>query len=733
MLAFGCLLAMGGCGGLSCDSDETTGGSSGPPLGGSSSVKVTLPSGVAAGDAIVTTGAGSYPVTGKEQAIEVTGDGHALAAITEASTGKLISLAIVKKGASGEVLDHEDAALAMLHMGLGLFNVHNARRSSLLDQVRASGAVGPLATAIANEWKSNRHALNAPSSALRSALQTALTKAGSGALRSPQKMDVERMQEGRAQGRAGQLQPGVVAHVGENRDLGNYPFAAAQHLVNLQATNGYKVLSLSVTPASVLTIRQGGSQPDTIYDGPHPVNFLREGSASLISTDPIYLEVPEGKDEQSYTCIVLSGAFGQNMPAWVQEFPFYRPFDALMESERARLRQQAVCRIFGEMILDAAGISSWDYTREDLDEMIDGLQAVGGSFTQTVESLKIDSDPLGKLSAMLSAAGGSDATVRKVVEAVRSIAGEAGGIYLTPGSLNEGRLRSLRALLGLHNWTGIFEALGVHSDLVSGLFNIPPFEVCSLRASRAAVALNPAVGEYLPNNAIVTFLETPSASPGEALTYRYKVLSGAGVILNSGNSTGSEIESTSNRLQIRTSASTIDEVEVRAEAFRKNAQNQLVSLGYDVGTYRQVGRMMLRMGEYRGLNGHRHIVWHDWQGREATGRNRWKGGRYRLRTYRQGQNWGGFDFTLPEFIGRPFGSVDYPGAYPGKAILDSDGKTGGSGVQPYNLGDRIMVVENVANVAPGVTPDYGAVLSSFRNVGPGILRPDTVILWRMGD
>lgn len=724
-----------GCGGCGGGNESSGGGSSGPPIGAVASVRVVLPSGIEPSDALLTTGAGSSAVTGAEQPLSLTGNGPGLATITEAATGRLISLALVGSESKSEVLDSSDAALALLHMALGFFNTHEARRAALLTQAKNSGATAGLATAIAEEWKTNPYALNAPSAKLRTALKSALDKVGAGALRSPRSINLQETKESEqsTQGRAGQIQPGVIARVGENRAMEGYPFAASQHLVNLRATNGYRVHSLSVTPASVLTIKHGGAQPDTIYDGPHPVSFLKEGAASFISTDPIYLEVPEGKDEQSYTCIVLSGTYGQNMPAWVAEFPFYRPFDAIMETERARLRQQAVSRIFGEMILDAAGLSSWSYTMEDLDEMIEGLLAVGGSFSQTVESLKIDSDPLGKLGTMLAAAGGSDETARKVIEAVRNIAGEAGGVYLTPGSLSQSRLRSLRALIGLYNWTGIFESLGTHSDLVSGLFNIPPFEVSDLRAVREDVFLDPAVGEYLPSNAIVTFVETPSATPGEVLTYKYKVLAGSGVTLNSGSSTGTEIESTSNRLQIRTTAATIDEIEVRAEAFRRNAQNQLESLGYDVGVYRQVGRMMLRMGEYKGLNGYRHIVWHDWQSKESTGRNRWKGGRYRLRTYRQGQNYGGFDFTLPEFVGRPFGTVDYPGAYPGKAILDADGKTGGSGVQPYNLGDRIMVVENAADVAPGVTPDYGLVLNSFRKVGPGIFRPDTVILWRMGD
>lgn len=725
-----------GCGGCGGGNDSSGTGSGGPPIGGAASVRVVLPAGISPTDAVLTTGASSTPVTGSDQPITLAGGGPGVAVITHASTGKLISMAMVSSESKSEVLDSNDAALALLHMALGFFNAHDARRTQLLTQVKASGALTVLAAAIAEDWKTDPYALSAPSAKLRAALQAALSKVGAGAIRSPKTLDPAEISAASREeaGRAGQIQPGVLARVGENIKLEGYPFSAAEHQVNLEPTNGYKVLSLSLTPASVLTIRQGaGSQPDDVYDGPLPVDFLRESSSSFIATPPIFLEVPEGDDEVSYTCIVLSGVFGQSMPAWVQEFPFYRPFDALIESERARLRQQAVSRIFGEMVLDAAGLTTWNYTQEDLDEMIQALLTVGGSISQTVESLKADSDPLGKLGAMLAAAAGSDDTARKVLLAVRNIAGEAGGVYLTPGSLNQGRIRSFRALLGLYNWTGIFEALGVHSDVVSGLFNIPPFEVSDLRAVRSDVAFNPAVGEFLPGNALVTFVETPGANPGEVLTYKYKVLYGSGITLNSASSTGTQIESNSNRLQIRTSGTSLDEIAVEVEVFRKNAQNQLVSLGVDSAVFRQVGRMNLRMGEYRGLDGRRHIVWHDWQGRESTGRNRWKGGRYRLRTYRQGQVYGGFDFTLPEFVGRPFGTVDYPGAYPGKAILDADGKTGGSGVQPYNLGDRIMVVESVADVAPGVTPDYGAILQSFRNVGPGIFRPDTVILWRMGD
>jgi hypothetical protein len=406
-----------------------------------------------------------------------------------------------------------------------------------------------------------------------------------------------------------------------------------------------------------------------------------------------------------------------------------------IDQERARLRQMALMRIFGEMVLDAAGVPQGQYTREDLAAMIESLKLAGGAISSGVEASTQNGNPLGVLDDMLAAMAANDDVTLRALQGVKLIAGEAGPIYLTPESLNAGRIRAIRAVLALYNTVGISEALGDYSVLVTDLFRTPPVVFNDVRAVRADVDFDPATDTFIPGEALVTFLNVAGAEPGEEFVYRYKVETGIGITLNSANSTGTEIESNSNRLQIRTSGSTSDEVVIRGEALKRNEQNQLVSVGIGVGVYRQTGEIQFRMVQTEGENGYRHLAFQDDVMKESTGRNRWKGGRYRLATFRNGLFWGSTNFTIPEFVGRPFSQNLWILNFPGKQIKDNDGTFGTAGVGIYDLGDRFLILRAYSDVPEGVNPDYGAILSSWNNLitNPGSLGPHTAYLRRIGD
>lgn len=729
----GCAGLFGGSGG-GAGSTGTTGTTGTSGTAGSALVQVVLPTGMAPADAVAVTAGGSVPVTGGEQSLAVVGDTETLVTIIEASSGRLISLGLVKSGGTGEVLDSTDAALGLLHLGLGLFEETGSRRTELLDQVRGSAAVATLAGVIATEWQTNRFALDQPSPGLKSALKTALSTIGNGVLRSrteTKQIDLSQVHEGR--GRDVGLRAGIYAAIGENVPT-RLPLLPTQHQINNEATNGYKLLSNTTTPSSLITVNfiNGAYQ---VFDGPRTVDFLGEDSSTDFRlSEVVYLEVPEGQDEESYRAFSLSGSFSTQISE-IDQGTLYQVFQPTLDQERARLRQMALMRIFGEMVLDAAGVPEVKYTRENLAAMIESLKLAGGVISTGVEASTQPGDALGILDDMLGAMAANDDITLRALQGVKLIAGEAGPIYLTPESLNAGRIRAIRAVLALYNTVGISETLGDYSVKVTDLFRTPPVTFNDVRAFRADVDFDPAVDTFIPGEALVTFLRVTGAQPGDQFVYRYKVEAGIGITLNSANSTGTEIESNSDRLQIRTSGSTSDEVVIRGEALKRNEQNQLVSVGVAIGVYRQTGEIRFRMLQTDGENGFKHLSFQDEILKESTGRNRWKGGRYRLATFRNGLFWGSTNFTIPEYVGRPFSRNLWIRNYPAKQIKDNDGTFGTAGVGIYDLGDRFLILRAYADLPAGTTPNYGAILSSWNDLitNPGSLGPHTAYLRRLGD
>lgn len=664
-------IVISACGG----SGDAVGGGGGGGGGTEALATVSLPPGIPSANATISTLQTEATVTGSGQKVTVNTGTPTLSLVTETASGKLLSLGYLEPVATGQALDAKAAASALIFTALGGSNEKGAERSDLLQQISASAAATTLAGVITGQWATNPYALDNPDAALKTALATAISQAA-GAVRRPEKSAPISDKKSEEFGTGFTLD--IATLIGGRQISGvEWDLGVGQYL--LQNASGVPATAFKYTVFHDNTPVDPVQPPDSRFDVPAWAN-------SEVMTPQL-----QGNDNNtSYEDVVLAGVFGVpdpaeiNVPYWATELPRWR-------AELELLRQKALLRIFEEVVLDFVGAGGSSFTLEQVEQTIPLLDAAGPKVHIELENAKGENALLTTLSQLLLTAGEGDDVAKKVLAALKPVAGANAG-FLDPANLSPARIRAFRAALRLYAKLGIIEPLGQYGPKLRELQTGDRFSIIDVIVSRNSLVLVPNTGEYGPGNTIPVKASVRNYDASDDVSFKWTLEIAFHTTMTAGDGkTGTVIETPSDRVTLKTNSQSRGTIKVKCELFAKNEQGVKEKAGEAFAYFNQIGDMTYQYGTWERMPGLTIFYAHSIVNKKLVGRNRYEGGNYHVELWRGTTLKARYDFKVPEYVGLPHNLAADPGTNdrkledPAKYVLDE-------GVDVYDHGDKLFLV-----------------------------------------
>ncbi|MCG9894234.1 MAG: hypothetical protein MH204_02005 [Fimbriimonadaceae bacterium] len=720
-----CLMASMGCGGSGA-------GSVPGPIGASVTVGLELAPGTDLKNVVVVSGQSETAAgSGSGLKVAVNEEAPTLATVLDESSGKLMALAVLRPGAAGQKIDARSTAVALVHLAMGMSNEQTARRTALLDQLEAAPAIQTLADRIAAAWAADRFALESPPADLKTAIATA-ANAMATTVRSPSRSAAEPSPEARPASR----------EVGEEFTVEPLPGAfdgdvSVRQVQNtLSPTTRYAFYNHVTRPATVYTyvLERGldGFYPTPLSapepkEGPLSVPFLPQfgGILDYARTKDVPVSMADRVTSEIHGGVVLSGVFGSPDPAAL-DLPEWRLHAAAFRAELRRLRQLALVRIFADITLDLTGAGGQPYTQAQLESTLADLRASGTEMSLALDYATEPTGGIATLGQMLGSLAGSDDTTRRVLAALRPVAG-VNARYLEPGSLSGRRVAALRAALRVFDVTGLLGPLAEYGTTLRDVQSGNPFQVVRYLIRRSAVRLVPNTGKYVPAQRLTIRLEHPYKDAGFEARFRFKITDGIETTLETiaGDQSGTEIETDKDSVFLRTTSRTLGYIRISGSVsyLDQGARKEETATAEFAQTGTLDKMTMTYVVNETLVNLHGFAV----HRKEKLGRNRWEGGRFEITRWRNGAFERRHTVTIPEFVGRPFGwGTDFTR---GARVLNDPEY--GSLVVGYDLGDVLVIPIHTAFWNP-LDPNFNdSVLTTARNaVTEGLASTVTTLVKR---
>lgn len=712
--------ACGGSGGVASSSGNVGGGGGGTST---AKVKVVLPPGTTAASAVIVTGLAEAPVGGATQAVQVNDSGPTLATVIDTASGKLLTLGVISPDGTSQTLDAENTATALLMIATGVASEYGTRRSEVVAQIKAAPATKDLAVKLNEAWAANKFALEEPSPALKAAIESAAASVSSVVRRPARSGDEPQTQEFTTKLNL------TVRNV--DGDESQFRMFVAN---NNPAPNGaYGLVSYSTKPALAFQYKTNANgdvlaTPEFVsgpVDVPYVTQYTPGGS---VRARDFTHDIPADVDSLKYWTVLLSPTFDvrdhpdMKSPYWSAEVGKWR-------AALADLRQLALLRVFGEMMLDLTGAHGQPFTLDQLKQTIPLLTAASPDMATAVGYGKLETGALSTLDLLLQGAGSNDGTAGKVLDALRPIAG-FNAQYLTLQNLNPNRVKALRAALRIYATLGLSKPLGQYSatvrDLVTGA-RMTNFEATY---SRGQLTLTPNSGQFVRGGVIgiAALLRGISQADEPSFVWRVKGSNGPVTLKTSDGQSGTEISTPVDRVNVHTTGSTQEYIDIECELWAKNAQGQRVKIATDSANFVETGTLTHQRLFYAVTDNLHTYYWVAILPKEQVGKSRWKGGQYRARIFKNGESKYLFNFTVPEFVGRPNNLSTEPRST--IAWLQPD-NISNPVYTAHDLGDRLLFVAAYTSVHP---QDYTqeqidwAVLQAQNEAAA-----TTIVAWRQGD
>lgn len=704
-----------GCGGnFGCDSSSSSsgttggGGTGGGGGGAPVTVSVSLPPGASLENAVLVTGHGETDVAAGNQEVTVNEAAPTLATVIDETNGKLLGLSLLRPGPAPQTINARSTAVALVHLAMGMSNEQTTRRTNLLDQLESSSGLNDLAAKIEAAWATDPYALENPSQDLKSAVEAAAASLA-GAVKRPEVADLP------DEPKSSQPAP---KEAGEDieLDLPSDAMRSDQWISvrktgnNIHPQGAYAFYNRSTRPgtvnAFVVTQDNAVLDPPALREANISLPFLPQygGVLDYARSRDIPLQMAESIRREWYEAVHLSAVFDQPEPIELSQAK-WQAHSAAWKQELRRLRQLAVVRIFADITLDLVGAGGQPYTQQDLESTLPGLKAAGSEMSLALDYASEPTGPVATLGQMLGTVANYDATARSVLDALRPVAG-VNARYLELANLSTRRVASLRAALRVFDTFGLLGPLDSYGTTLRDLRQGRAVEIIKYSLARGLIAITPNRGTYIPGTRLTLRLIHGFTDPAYQARFEWEVDGNSCTVETiAGDQSGTTIETDKDQIFLRTGPQTngsvlvsckltyLDENGNRVSSSRLAASAEFLETGTlpeDVLTFPSEDPNLFSQ-----------IVGFAYYEKEKLGRNRWAGGNFRYRSYKNGVFQREHNFTVPEFVGRPFPSARDFTRFASK-LKDPEYE---HLVVAYDLGDAIAVPIHTAVYYPA-DPNY---------------------------
>lgn len=687
------------CGGSGVPANVGGGGGGGGQGGTTTAnVRVVLPTGVDPSSATIVTGQGEAAVSPAGQAVQINDSAPTLATVIDNATGKLLTLGVIEPGESNQTLDEGSAATALIMMATGVSNEHGTRRKEVVNQIQAAAATQTLASALKTAMAADKFALENPTPQLKSAISQAVSGVSAVVARPTRKA------EDAGSTRAAEEYATKLDLWVRNEDNDKSQFSIFEVGNNISENGSYGIRNFTTKPA--IAFQYKTRQDDELVDPAVPVGapvdlpYLTQYESGMSARSKDFThDVPQDLDSIQFWTVVLSPTFDVpdhkdfSSPYWAGEVGKWK-------AALADLRQLALLRVYGEIILDFTGAGGQPFTLDQLKQTLPGLTAASADMATALGYAKLESGYLSTLDLMLSATANNDASAIKILAALKPIAGHNANM-LDLKNLSSRRVQALRAALRMHAVLGVTAQLGQFGVAVRELGTGSRMTNFSANYSRATLVLSPNVGTVRRNSRQTVVAQLRGITPEQAPKFTWFVVGANGpVTLKTANGLeGQVIETDRDRLDIVTSLQWREYVEIGCELHIKNAQGQYEKVATANADFKEEGTLVRLQKRYdvSPKLGCYHIL--GILPKPQIGKNRWQGGKYIAEIYDDGQSKYYFEFTLQDFVGRPHGLGTDPET---TATILSPENVSHQLKAAYDLGDSIAFIYAYSSWDPTV-------------------------------
>ena len=582
-------LSLVGCGGSSLFS-------SGPLK--SLTATITLPAGVAATDLLATSSKGNAALAGDRFGIEVLRNVPSLVMALNATTFKMVHMAVVDPDAGDPTLDSRSSAIALMYLGVGGAMLSDGDRNAFLDEIAISPKAAELAAAIDLAQSSDPYVLSNGDPVLKAKVQDAIqsfvaSRPGHGA---------------QAAGRPRELASHLLIE----------PAAEVEGMTVVQGSSDlqYQVQNVRRRTGTMMTYRvsheaeNGSTTPENppVQVGeplyiPSTRNILSLPYGwSQVTSAPATVAVTGSDVKTKYEAIIINTVFNGTTPSFYSD-PKYASFVPVWQAEAARLRQTGILQGLANLVLEVMGLGGTIFTTSSLAALLPGI----ASRTTSLEA------------AMVSAAAGNvyyEFVVQELLSlftAEQIFAVEMPSILPLIAEVNAARAAELAAAQASSAAIQLVRA-GLLVLVVLGVIEVADViavaldthggneaNMWSLTAFQPQVTLNPGDGTYTPGSSKTISVSAPGIGT-EGVTYHWQLAGSSLANLSDGSHVGNDFSGTNSTVNLATTPSTQGNLTVTATVIKNGEIMGSASATYSVQTGLPVQYMSwLRPGGGEGL------------------------------------------------------------------------------------------------------------------------------------
>jgi hypothetical protein len=577
MTAFGgSSMLLSGCGGFGGGTSD--GGGALKSIPGT----ITLPSGVAASELVVSSSEGLKALSETTYSTSVSAETPTLIMAMHSATKKVVAMAMVDPDGGTANLNYTSTAIALIYLGLGGAMFYGGSRQSLLKKVAESSEVAGLATAIRTAQTADKFALSNGSAALKTKMQAAIRAVNAGLSRG--------VSESSSESRANGIPPMMLIE----------PAAAVDGMTVVQTSPnlGFQVQNERRRTATAFTYMVGhvaANGTETTENPPKRVgaplyvpstkNILSLPYGwSQVTSSPVNISLSGADKTTKFETVIISTAFKGSVPAFYSD-PRYASQVQSWKDEAARLRQAGILQGMANLVLEVLGLGGTLFEYSTLSALIPQVlaktTAIRAGLIAAAEGSIFYEFVLQELLADFTAEA-LFALELPIIEPLIAQVSAVRAAELFAGQSSAASIAVVRAGMVVLIALGVMEVadiIAVARDTRSG----PEANLWKLTAFQPSVQMTPPSGTYQPGSSQTISVSAPGVG-AQGVTYQWTLTGSSLANISDGTQVGASFTSTKSVVTLATTPSTVGTLALTAIVIKNGAEVGRATANFTLAT-----------------------------------------------------------------------------------------------------------------------------------------------------